>query len=93
MARYERITDHDWTPGDEYWKKTEVFWDSVRRIWSEILDEKQTLKLDQEKLKARSMFMTMFGMAKKFSGSTNNDQMNSEIEAALLNYLAIDQTQ
>ena len=93
LARYERITDHDWTPGDEYWKKTEVFWDSVRRIWSEILEEKQTLKLDQEKLKARSMFMTMFGMAKKFSGSTNNDQMNSEIEAALLNYLAIDQTQ
>ena len=90
LARYEKITNHDWTPGDKYWGKTAVFWASVRGIWSEILEDRQQLTLDQKKLKERSLFMAMFGMANKFSDSKSKDQMASEIEITLLNYLATD---
>ena len=89
LARYEKIVDHDWKPGDEYWKKTGFFWEQVRRTWSKIIEDRQLLQLDREKLKAQPMFMTMFGLANKFSDSNDTEKMATEIEMALLNYLAI----
>jgi hypothetical protein len=33
VARYERIKDYDFTPGKDYFDKTEPFWGEVRAAW------------------------------------------------------------
>ena len=34
LARYERIQDHDWSAGDDYWARTQPFWAVVRDAWA-----------------------------------------------------------
>ena len=36
VARYERIKDYDFTPGEQYFARTEAFWAEVRTTWREI---------------------------------------------------------
>ena len=36
VARYERIKDFDFSPGKDYFDKTEPFWAEVRAAWKEI---------------------------------------------------------
>ena len=93
LARYERILDHDWTPGDDYWQKTGVFWQSVRKIWSGLIQDQPNLRLNQEKLKSKPMFMTVFNLANKFSDSKINARAESEIESAILDYVKIENAQ
>ena len=38
VARYERIKDHDFAPGESYYKRTEPFWAEVRAAWRELAD-------------------------------------------------------
>ncbi|MEL7311996.1 MAG: DUF6607 family protein [Pseudomonadota bacterium] len=37
VNRYELITDHDFSGGDEYWAKSAEFWSDVRDTWTELL--------------------------------------------------------
>src|SRR5688572_22664975 len=36
VARYERIRDYDFGPGERYFRQTEPFWAEVRAAWQEI---------------------------------------------------------
>jgi len=36
VARYERIRDYDFGPGEAYYKRTEPFWAEVRAAWREL---------------------------------------------------------
>ena len=36
VARYERIRDYDFGPGETYYKRTEPFWAEVRAAWREL---------------------------------------------------------
>jgi len=36
VARYERIKDYDFSPGESYYKRTEPFWAEVRAAWREL---------------------------------------------------------
>jgi hypothetical protein len=36
FARYERIRDYDFGPGEKYYKSTEPFWSEVRAAWREL---------------------------------------------------------
>jgi len=36
VARYERIRDYDFGPGETYFKRTEPFWAEVRAAWREL---------------------------------------------------------
>ncbi len=38
VARYERIKDYDFSPGKDYFAKTEPFWAQVRAAWREVID-------------------------------------------------------
>lgn len=39
LNRYERITGHDFTAGDDYWNATAGFWADVRDAWQRIHDQ------------------------------------------------------
>ena len=36
VARYERIRDYDFSPGETYYQRTEPFWAEVRAAWREL---------------------------------------------------------
>ena len=37
LARYERIRNYDFSPGKDYFDKTEPFWAEVRAAWKELI--------------------------------------------------------
>ena len=90
LARYEKIIEHDWTPGNDYWEKTGPFWKSVRTTWSELLQNHQTLQLDSVKLKNSPMFMTLFGLADQFSGAKSGEEMHAKVKQAISSYLSLE---
>ena len=90
LARYEKIIEHDWTPGNDYWEKTGPFWKSVRTTWSELLQNQQTLQLDSVKLKNSPMFMTLFGLADQFSEAKSREEMQAKVKQAISSYLSLE---
>ena len=91
LARYERIIEHDWSPGDEYWKKTGSFWNSVRSTWSELMRNQQVLQLDTQKLKNSPMFMNLFNLADRFSNEKESAEMHAKIRQEITNYFVQDE--
>ena len=59
VARYQRITDHNWAPGEEYWRDSNAFWAIVREHWRSIIAENQQLTI-QSKIDGVPMFMDLF---------------------------------
>ncbi|OUW04637.1 MAG: hypothetical protein CBD16_01810 [Betaproteobacteria bacterium TMED156] len=84
VARYERITDHDWSAGNDYWKKTAPFWQEVRKTWSRLLEQNQVIQL---KLKPDGppLFMKMFELAEKSVEENNLISLNSAYIEKIIN--------
>lgn len=59
VARYERIVEHDFSPGDEYWKKSGKFWSDVRTVWEELKAEHASM-IVKKKVDNNMMFMPFF---------------------------------
>lgn len=64
INRYERIIDHDFTPGDKYWDDSGAYWRDVRTVWSDIFKQHQTLTLHKQ-VKGQPLFMPLFSYAEK----------------------------
>lgn len=62
VARYERIVEHDFTPGDEYWRKSAAFWADVRHVWKSLMKDNDEIII-QKKIENQYMFMSFFGKA------------------------------
>jgi hypothetical protein len=66
LARYERIRNYDFTPGQDYFDKTEPFWAEVRAAWKELIrrDGQFTLRkpVDQGQL-----FIAFFEYAERLA--------------------------
>ena len=45
IARYQRISNYDFTPARNYWDKTKNYWAIVRDKWSEVLSKKKVCLL------------------------------------------------
>ena len=39
LARYQMVSDFDWSAGEEYWDKTKLFWLEVRNYWKDTLEK------------------------------------------------------
>ncbi|MEM1152193.1 MAG: DUF6607 family protein [Pseudomonadota bacterium] len=72
MARYERIVDHDFSSGDEYWKTTGPFWADVRQVWNELFEQHESFHVPK-KLDDQSLFMVMFQYAGGISADAPYD--------------------
>ena len=60
--RYERIIDHDFSPGHEYWSKTKGFWKDVRAAWDIRLRSYDEITL-RDTVEGRRLFQVMFNYA------------------------------
>ncbi len=63
LARYERIRDYDFGPGDEYMETTGPFWRLVRRYWDRVLADRQVLRLKQQ-VDEEKLFEPLFARAR-----------------------------
>lgn len=66
--------DYDIQPAIDYWKETENYWEVVRAIWAEIIENTDGLKV-HEKIDGTHLYDKVFGLAKEFSG----DKFDKEI--------------
>lgn len=72
VARYERIAEHDFGPGDVYWQKTSDFWRDVRNVWSQLIAENKTMVI-AKKADGQFMFMPFFQRAQDIADGEHYD--------------------
>ena len=64
MARYERIRDYDFAPGETYYKRTEPFWAEVRAAWRELEQGRGRFSM-RAPVDQAQLFMPFFEYAQK----------------------------
>ena len=72
LNRYERIIDFDFSAGDEYWESTGAFWQDVRMVWQEYLDENERLQISGER-NGVPLFAALFQRAEQARQAQNYD--------------------
>lgn len=78
IARYERIVEHDFSAGDEYWEKSAPFWADVRQVWRELVADNKKLNI-LKKIDKQYMFMPFFEKAQQVAdGAEYNPQKGRE---------------
>ncbi|MBM30629.1 MAG: hypothetical protein CMD77_06935 [Gammaproteobacteria bacterium] len=84
LNRYERIMNYDFSAGDSYWKKTQPFWQHVRKKWEGVI--KQFPKFGVHKRVDNTvLFMAMFQLATESSKHSNSD--NQSIDKTIDKYV------
>ena len=63
VARYERIRDYDFSPGERYFQATEPFWAEVRAAWREIYEKGSFTT--QGRVDQAGLFLPFFAYAEK----------------------------
>ncbi|AQA17091.1 hypothetical protein BST95_01530 [Halioglobus japonicus] len=86
LARYERIAEFNWLPGDDYWERTKPFWAKVRAYWSETFTREDHIVIAKQ-ADGAYMFTTLFQMAEEpgIDWSASSEQAN--LEAVMARYV------
>lgn len=84
FARYERIKDYDFGPGERYFARTEPFWAEVRAAWRELerRDGRFTLRAQPDQ---GQLFVPFFEYAEKLSdgGAFDRNDARAFVERTL----------
>lgn len=88
LSRYERIVDHDFSAGDNYWKITAPFWADVRNAWEDIRKRRKKFALKTE-VDNQRLFEVMFGYASKLGEERKYDSRAARtfIDATMKRYV------
>ncbi len=73
VARYERIKDYDFGPGQTYYERTEPFWAEVRAAWRE-LEEKRGRFTMRAPVDQAQLFMPFFDYAQRLADGAPFDR-------------------
>ena len=76
LARYERIKDFNWEPGENYWENTKDFWKEVRKQWNKKLDRSNNFILINE-IDGKNLFMLLFQLSDEYG--KGNKEATKEI--------------
>ena len=76
VARYERIRDYDFAPGQRYYERTEPFWAEVRAAWRELAqrDGRFTLRAQPDQ---GQLFLPFFEYAEKLDDGAAFDRADA----------------
>ncbi len=83
LNRYEQITQHDWSAGDNYWAHTGAFWANVRNQWAQLLREGRGVKL-HTRTGEKSLFAEMFSLASTYAADAYDAQAATDAIARTL---------
>lgn len=87
LNRYERIINHDFSAGDEYWDQTKDFWADVRHAWRDIYARQKSFTI-KGKVDDKRLFQVMFDYAGKLdSASYNQTDSRAFVSATLTRFL------
>ncbi len=64
LSRYERISNYDFSAGDEYWNTTADFWGVVRSYWHSLYKTSRGFAF-KKSVDGLPMFMALFQMAEE----------------------------
>tara|TARA_Y100001968_G_scaffold24746_1_gene19364 strand:+ start:26591 stop:27766 length:1176 start_codon:yes stop_codon:yes gene_type:complete len=89
IARYERIKDHDFSPGEQYWQKAAPYWQDVRAVWHELVDEHSAIEINKT-VDGKFMFMPFFERAQQIVDGSDYDsaQERKNIKSALAPFIS-----
>ena len=84
VARYERIRDYDFSPGESYYKRTEPFWTEVRAAWRELEQARERFTMRAQPDQAQ-LFLPFFEYAQKLADGAafNRDEARAFIRRTL----------
>jgi hypothetical protein len=77
VARYQRISNYDFKPAQDYWNKTKNYWLIVRDKWSEVLSKKKVCLL--ESYKGKPLYLYKFNYADDYKDNQDNEKAYSNI--------------
>ena len=90
IARYERISDLDTTPGDDYWNSTADFWAEVRAYWNREMAQHSRIALSAE-VDGRKMFQPLFERAQAIAdGEAFSKEDNQSFISETINAYRVD---
>ena len=84
LARYERISNWDWSEGHRYWSSTEPFWKEVRRQWSAEFSIGTNLQIKKD-IDGLPLYAAMFRLALT-TQTSDNKNMSKEIRKIIRKY-------
>ena len=73
IARYQRITDHNWASGEQYWRDSNAYWAIVREHWRSLIAKNQQLTI-QSKIDDVPMFMELFNQQARMGSVIDADK-------------------
>ena len=73
IARYDRIRDYDFGPGEKYYKATEPFWAEVRAAWRELEERRGGLSM-RAPVDQAQLFLPFFDYAQKIADGAAFDR-------------------
>ncbi len=90
IARYERISDLDTTPGDDYWNSTADFWAEVRTYWDREMAQHARIALSAE-VDGRKLFQPLFERAQAIAdGEAFSKEDNQSFISDTINAYRVD---
>ena len=86
IARYQRISNYDFTPARDYWDDTKEYWSIVRGKWSEILSQNKVCLLKD--VEGRPMYMYKFEFAEDYKNNPDNKEANQNVDDIVTKFIA-----
>ena len=84
LARYERISNWDWSEGHRYWSDTEPFWREVRRQWSAEFSVDTNLQI-KKNIDGLPLYAAMFRLAQT-TQTSDRATMSEQIRSIIKKY-------
>ena len=86
IARYQRISNYDFTPARDYWDDTKEYWSIVRGKWSEILSQDKVCLLKD--VEGKPMYMYKFEFAEDYKNNPDNKEANQNVDDIVTKFIA-----
>ena len=86
IARYQRISNYDFTPARDYWDDTKEYWSIVRGKWSEILSQDKVCLLKD--VEGKPMYMYKFEFAEDYKNNPDNKEANQNVDDIITKFIA-----
>jgi hypothetical protein len=85
VARYQRISNYDFKPAQDYWDKTKNYWLIVRDKWSEVLSKKKVCLL--ESYEGKPLYLYKFNYADNYKDNQDNEKAYSNVNNIIKNFI------
>tara|TARA_B100000035_G_scaffold143846_1_gene122474 strand:- start:1469 stop:2578 length:1110 start_codon:yes stop_codon:yes gene_type:complete len=85
IARYQRISNYDFTPARDYWDDTEDYWSIVRDKWNEILSQDKVCLLKD--VEGKPMYIYKFNLAEDYKNNPDNKQAYRNVDNIVTKFI------